>query len=74
MCFPIVDDILYIFFFANDQVIVDGDRDDASYILWKLQNEAEKWGLVTNKNETEYMVVGDSNQDEQNRGEKIIKK
>ena len=43
--------------FADDQVIVAQDHEDADYMCRKLQEEYRKWGLKINPNKTEYMTV-----------------
>lgn len=37
---------VYLLFVADNQVIVAGDRDDVRYMLRKLQDEADNWGLL----------------------------
>lgn len=59
MGITIGDETLYTLLFADDQVIIAEDADDSNYMLRKLQEEYEKWGLILNTKKTEYMVVGD---------------
>ena len=58
------DDTLYSLLFADDQVLVAADADDSSYMLRKLFEEYDKWGLTVNTKKTEYMIVG--NEEKQN--------
>lgn len=59
MGIPVGGEIMYTLLFADDQVIVAGDMDDLSYMLRKLKDEYEKWGLKINMSKTEYLKVGD---------------
>lgn len=58
MGLPIDDFMLYTLFFADDQVLITGDRDDASYMLRALKKEFKEFGLIINMKKTEYMSVG----------------
>ena len=58
MGIPISNDCLYTIHFADDQVICAQDEFDIQYMLNKLFEEYEKWGLHINTNKTEYMVIG----------------
>lgn len=55
---PLSKIFLLIWYFADDQVICAQDEFDAQYMLTKLVEEYEKWGLKINTQKTEYMVVG----------------
>ncbi|XP_030750903.1 uncharacterized protein LOC115878509 [Sitophilus oryzae] len=46
-------------FFADDQVIVAGCEEDADYMLRKLDEEYDRWGLNINLTKTEYLKVGE---------------
>lgn len=59
MGLPIGDTVLHTLLFADDQVIIAGDEDDAAYMFRKLQEEYNKWGLTINIKKTEYMVAGE---------------
>jgi hypothetical protein len=50
---------LYNLFFADDQVIIAQDIEDAEYrpMLRKLVNEYMKWGLQINFGKTEYLKL-----------------
>jgi len=43
--------------FADAQVIMASCKEDADYILWKLQEEYEKWGMRVDMTRTQYMRV-----------------
>jgi hypothetical protein len=49
---------LYNLLFADDQVIIAQDIEDAEYILRKLVKEYMKWGLHINFWKTEYLTLG----------------
>lgn len=59
MGIPIYNEILFNLLFAYDQVILAGNEDDANYMLRKLKQKYEKWGLTINLSKTEYMKVGE---------------
>ena len=59
MGIPVGGEIMYTLLFADDQVIVAGDMDDLSYMLRKLKDEYEKWGLKINMSKSEYLKMGD---------------
>ena len=61
MGIPIDDEVLYTLLFADDQVLLATDRDDISYMLRKLKEEYNKWGLTINTLKTEYMIAGYEN-------------
>ncbi|GJQ76082.1 hypothetical protein Trydic_g1834 [Trypoxylus dichotomus] len=47
--------------FVDDRVAED--QQDMTYMLNKLVEEYQKWGLEVNKDKTQYMVVGGEEQD-----------
>ncbi|XP_044745272.1 uncharacterized protein LOC123307119 [Coccinella septempunctata] len=49
---------LYTLQFADDQAVVSGDKDDMEYMIRKLIEEYEKWGLNVNLGKTKYLWVG----------------
>lgn len=49
---------------ADNQPIATGGKDDADSMLRKLQEELVRWGLVINIRKTEYMVIGDQDQND----------
>jgi len=51
-------DTLYTLQFADDQVVLAGDKDDLEYMTRKLEETYEKWGLDMNFNKTKYLCVG----------------
>lgn len=59
MGFPIDNKILHSLLFADDQIVFAQDEDDMIYMLRKLKEEYEKWGLNINLEKTEYMCVGE---------------
>lgn len=46
------EDILYPLLFADDQVVIEVHIDGSSYMLQKLREEYEKWGLTVNLGKT----------------------
>ena len=73
MGIPVGKDTLYTLLFADDQVLIAGDRDDSSYMFRKLHEEYSKWGLTINTKKTEYMVVGDDEREDLDVGIGTIK-
>lgn len=61
---PIDDETLYTLFFADDQVIVAADKEYSSYMVRKLKEEYERFGLTINTTKTEYLVVGERNEED----------
>jgi hypothetical protein len=58
MGLPINQDYhLYNLLFADDQVIIAQDTEDAEYMLLKLVEEYMKWGLQINFGKTEYLTL-----------------
>ena len=49
---------LYTLQFANDQVVLSGDKEDLEYMTHKLKETYEKWGLDMNFNKTKYLCIG----------------
>jgi hypothetical protein len=45
---------LYTLQFADDQVVLGRDKEDLEYMIRKLQETYEKWGLDLNLNKTKY--------------------
>jgi hypothetical protein len=50
-------------FFADEQVITGEDEDDMNYVMRKLTEEYNNWGLEINFDKTQYIVVGGQGQD-----------
>jgi len=46
--------------FADDQVVLAGDKGDLEYVTRKLKETYEKWGLDMNLNKTKYLCIGES--------------
>ena len=44
--------------FADDQVVLAGDKEDLEYMTHILKETYEKWGLDMNFNKTKYLCVG----------------
>lgn len=44
--------------FADDQVVLAEDDDDASYMMGKLMEQYEMLGLNINVEKTQYMAIG----------------
>lgn len=55
MGIPINDKHLYHLLFADDQVIIAQDEEDASYLLRKVAEQYKQWGLKINYSKTKYM-------------------
>jgi len=49
---------LYTLQFADDQVVLAGDKEDLEYMTRKLRETYEKWGLGVNLNKTKYLCIG----------------
>ena len=60
--------------YCYDQVLITGDQDDSSYMLRKLQEGFNKWGLTTNMQKTEYMVVRTYEADDLDIGNASVKR
>ena len=60
--------------YCYDQVLITGDQDDSSYMLRKLQEEYNKWGLTINMQKTEYMAVGTDEADDLDIGNASVKR
>lgn len=58
MGIPIDNSTLHSLLFADDQIVFAQDEEDMEYMLRKLTEEFEKWGLKLNYQKTEYMCVG----------------
>jgi len=50
---------LYILQFADDQVVLVGDKEDLEYMRSKLKEIYEKWGLDMNLNKTKHLCIGE---------------
>jgi malonyl CoA-acyl carrier protein transacylase len=49
---------LYALQFADDQVVLAGDKEDLEYMTRKLKESYEKWVLDMNLNKTKYLCTG----------------
>ena len=54
---------LYSLLFADDQVVIANDEYDMNFMVRKLTDDYEKWGLKINTNKTEYLVIGENDSD-----------
>jgi len=46
--------------FADDQVVLAGDKEDLEYMTRKLKETSEKWGLDMNLIKTKYLCIGET--------------
>ena len=46
--------------FADDQVVLAGDKEDVEYMTRKLKETQEKWGLDMNLNKTKCLCIGET--------------
>jgi hypothetical protein len=58
MGIPLENTTLYTLQFADDQVVLAGDKEDLEYMTCKLKEIYEKWGLDKNLNKTKYLCTG----------------
>ena len=57
---PLENITLYTLQFADDQVVLVGDKEDLEYMTSKLKETYEKWGLDMNLNKTKYLCIGET--------------
>jgi len=62
MGIPLENTTLYTLQFADDQVVLAGDKEDLEYMTRKLKEIYEKWGLDMNLNKTKYLCFGETQQ------------
>jgi len=55
---PLENTALYTLQFAEDQVVLAGDKEDLEYMTCKLKETYEKRGLDMNLNRTKYLYIG----------------
>ena len=58
MGIKIEERFLHTLLFADDQVVIAGDEFDTQYLMRKLTETFEKWGLKINYDKTKYLVAG----------------
>ena len=58
MGIPLEITTLYTLQFADDQVVLAGDKEDLEYKTRKLKETYEKWGLDMNLSKTKYLCIG----------------
>jgi hypothetical protein len=51
---------LYTLQFADDQVVLAGDKEDLEYTTCKLKEIYEKWGHDKKLNKTKYLCTGET--------------
>jgi hypothetical protein len=59
MGIPLENTTLYTIQFADDQVVLAGDKEDLEYMTRKLKETYEKWSLDMNLNKTRYFCIGE---------------
>ncbi|XP_044755102.1 uncharacterized protein LOC123314054 [Coccinella septempunctata] len=52
------DNYIYTLQFADDQAILAGDQEDMEYMVRKLVEEYNEWGLTVNLEKTKYLRIG----------------
>jgi len=57
MGIPLENTTLYTLQFADDQVVLLGDKEDLEYMTRKLKETYKKWGLDMNLNKTIYLCI-----------------
>ena len=74
MGFPVGEFILYTLQFVNDQIIRAQGKEDAHYMVRKLQDVYHKWVMQVNLNKTEqaYITVGRKARDLSVEGETVV--
>ncbi|XP_072375789.1 uncharacterized protein [Diabrotica undecimpunctata] len=58
MGLSIEDETVYTLHYADDQVVIDQDKEDLEYMARKLMEEYKKWGLEVNLQKTQYLCIG----------------
>ena len=51
---------MYTFQFADDKVVLAGDKEDLEYMTCKLKETYYKWALDMNLNKTKYLCNGET--------------
>ena len=59
MGIPLENTTLYTLQFADDEVVLAGDKEDLEYMSSKLKEIYEKWGLEINLNNRKYLYTGE---------------
>ena len=70
---PIDNDILFTLLFADDQVIITGEKDNANYMLKKSKEEYDKWSLTINFDKTQDLKVANEEKVGLNIDERVVK-
>jgi hypothetical protein len=63
MGIPVNDRYLFALKFADDQVMIAQDQFDLEFMLRRLQNAYESWGLTLNFKNTEYLAINSKETD-----------
>lgn len=53
------ENTIYTLVFADDQLLIADDYEDMEYMIRKLKEEYNKWGLKINSDKSYYLIVGD---------------
>jgi hypothetical protein len=53
------DDIIYILYFVDDQIVIAEDEYDVSYVVRELQEAYKQRGLI-NKKKCKYIIFGNN--------------
>ena len=65
--------MLYTLLFVDDQVIITGEKDNAIYMLKKLNEEHDKWGLNINFDKSVYLKVANEEKENLNMDGRVVK-
>jgi len=60
MGIPLENTTLYTLQFADDEVVLAGDKEDLEYMTRKLKETYKKWDLDMNLNKTKYLCIGET--------------
>lgn len=58
MGIELVNKCMYTLQFADDQVVIANDKEDLEYMMRKLIEEYNHWGLSVNIDKTKYLCIG----------------
>ena len=61
--YPAFKDTIYTLLFADDQVLLTQEYEDMEFMVRKVLEEKEKWGLKINLEKTFYMGCGGETKD-----------
>jgi hypothetical protein len=60
MGIPLENTTLCTLQFADEQVVLAGDKEDLEYMMRKLKETYEKWNRDMNLNKTKYLCTGET--------------